>query len=252
MVAVVRGPPQRTLLRGRRADEREARTARRDSTGTCGARSSGGTRPVIANIRMKYVTKNKIDAVRVTPVKIASNGRRWTAKNASDERMLTCRRLPRHGPRSVMRRLRADRSALRAELIGQPRGEQRHQFGLFLVERLEADLLGVELLVDRGDPLDELLGRSRSVSSNSTVSPSSSGDLSWRRSRLAVAFACFERSRSRLFEVVRRVAIVVSSSGGESAGPAGARSQDDRKCCQPIVEEWRCEAEIAHAAVITA
>jgi hypothetical protein len=45
---------------------------------------------------------------------------------------------------------------------------------------------------------------------------------------------------------------MLSSSGGESAGPAGARSQDDQNCRQPSVEEWRLRAEIDHAASLTA
>ena len=69
------------------------------------------------------------------------------------------------------------------------------------------DLTVVVLLVHRGDALDELFGRGRVLVELDDRLRSSSGDLSWRRSRLAAAFACFERSRSRLFEVVRRVAI---------------------------------------------
>src|SRR3954454_806577 len=38
------------------------------------------------------------------------------------------------------------------------------------------------------------------------VTSGSSSDLSWRRARLAAAFACLARSRSRLSKVVRRVA----------------------------------------------
>ena len=66
-------------------------------------------------------------------------------------------------------------------------------------------------------------------SSNSgPVSSSSSGDLSCRRSRLAAAFACFDRSRSRLFEVVRRVAI-------SSPHPA-ARAQDPPARARKMIE----------------
>ena len=38
------------------------------------------------NIRVVKVTNNRISAVRVTPVKIARNGRRCSAKNAIDDR----------------------------------------------------------------------------------------------------------------------------------------------------------------------
>src|SRR3954470_1509963 len=55
------------------------------------------------------------------------------------------------------------------------------------------------------------------------VTSGSSSDLSWRRARLAAAFACLARSRSRLSKVVRRVANGTPSPDRERT--AGTRYQ---------------------------
>src|SRR6478672_7940529 len=118
------------------------------------------------NIRVVNVTNARTNAVRVTPVK--------TAKNESDETKLRrssgcLRRVARRGDSisrspSVLTGELGDRSNAATgvftpgRLFGEARGEQRHQLRLLLVEGFECDPAGVELLVHRGDALDQLLG----------------------------------------------------------------------------------------------
>src|ERR1700694_169195 len=58
----------------------------------------------------------------------------------------------------------------------------------------------------------------------------SSSDLSWRRARFAAAFACLDRSRSRLSKVVRRVANGTPSPDRERT----AGTQYQRPRMQPV------------------
>src|SRR5262249_55840379 len=131
------------------------------------------------NPRIVNVPTARRIAVRVTPVRIARNGRRCTAKNASDERRFTTSssaRRARPGGRRSCSSTRAPRPAsdwfplllcrqrrfgCGFGLLRQPRGEKRHQLGLLLVEGFEGDLAGVVLLVHGRDALDQLVGGCR-------------------------------------------------------------------------------------------